>query len=375
MRRVRHRLQIGRFRERGSELELLHRSMGFGALGLVTLVPLLIVVAAADPVRHRGFALWLVDGMALSGRSADAVESVFTAPRQAVATTSAVSLVALAVFGLSFAGSVQTGYEKTWSLSVGPWHRAWRQTVWLIVLMAYLYAEVQSRGALPEPLRIVLNLLAGVLFFWWGQRFLLGEQVAWRALLPGAVATMAGLTGLRAFSYLVFAPLIVSNAVSYGAVGTVLIVECWLVGVGFVVFGGALLGRHFHDHPERHVFPRVRRAGHVRHVHHLRPVARSVPRSAPRPVPRSERRASPAPPTRDTNRPHRTNRTNNHTRDEDQTDDRTRDADRTDDGTQDTDRTDDRTQDTDRTDGRTQDGDPPPPTGGPPRPPHSPRSP
>ncbi|MGI5468824.1 ribonuclease BN [Streptomyces sp. CA-132043] len=273
---MRHRLQVGRFRERGSELELLHRAMGFGALGLVTLVPLLIVVAAADPVRHRGFALWLVDGMALSGRSADAVQSVFTAPRQAVATTGAVSLVALAVFGLSFAGSVQTGYEKTWSLSVGPWHRAWRQLVWLAVLLAYLYAEVQSRGALPEPLRIVLNLFAGVLFFWWGQRFLLGAQVAWRALLPGAVATMAGLTGLRAFSYLVFAPLIVTNAVSYGPVGTVLIVECWLVGVGFVVFGGALLGRHFHDHPERHAFPRVRRAVHVRHVHHLRPAPRTA---------------------------------------------------------------------------------------------------
>ncbi|WP_258052851.1 YihY/virulence factor BrkB family protein [Streptomyces sp. Ru73] len=268
-RRVRHWLHVRRIQERGSELELLHRSMGFGALGLVTLVPLLIVVAAADPFRHRGFALWLVDGMALSGRSADTVERIFTAPRQAVATTGAVSLIALAVFGLSFAGSVQTGYEKTWSLSVGPWHRAWRQTVWLAVLMAYLYAEVQSRGTVPEPLRIVLNLLVGVGFFWWGQRFLLGEQVSWRALLPGAVATMAGLVGLRAFSYLVFAPLIVSNAVSYGAVGAVLIVECWLVGVGFVVFGGALLGRHFHEHPERHVFPRTRHIRHTRHVHHL----------------------------------------------------------------------------------------------------------
>ncbi|WP_372457003.1 ribonuclease BN [Streptomyces purpurogeneiscleroticus] len=262
VRRLRSRLRVRRFRQRGVELELLHRSMAFGALGLVTLVPLLIVVAATVPLQHRGFAMWLVDGMALSGRSAEAVRSVFTAPRQAVATTSAFSLFALAVFGLSFAGSVQTGYEKTWSMSVGPWHRAWRQTVWLVVLMAYLYAEVQSRGSVPEPLRIGLNLLAGVLFFWWGQRFLLGEQVAWRALLPGALATMAGLVGLRAFSYLFFAPLIVTNAVSYGAVGTVLIVECWLVGVGFVVFGGALLGRHFHDHPERHV---------IHYVHHRAP--------------------------------------------------------------------------------------------------------
>ena len=58
---------------------------------------------------------------------------------------------------------------------------------------------------------------------------------------------MLGLVGLRAFSSLVFSPLIITNAVTYGAVGTVLIVQCYLIGVGFVVIGGALLGRHVHE--------------------------------------------------------------------------------------------------------------------------------
>ena len=65
--------------------------------------------------------------------------------------------------------------------------------------------------------------------------------------MPGAVATMAFLAGLRAFSALVFEPLIVANAVTYGAVGTVLIVQSWLIGVGWVVYGGQLFGRWFHD--------------------------------------------------------------------------------------------------------------------------------
>lgn len=34
-----------------------------------------------------------------------------------------------------------------------------------------------------------------------------------------------------------------SNAVSYGAVGTILVVQSWLVGVGYTVYGGALVGR------------------------------------------------------------------------------------------------------------------------------------
>jgi membrane protein len=71
--------------------------------------------------------------------------------------------------------------------------------------------------------------------------------VSYPAAMPGAVITVAFLAGLRAFSALVFEPLIVSNAVTYGALGTVLILQSWLIGVGWVVYGGQLLGRWLHD--------------------------------------------------------------------------------------------------------------------------------
>lgn len=237
-----HASGLSELYQRGKELELLHRAMGFATLALVTLAPLLIVVAAADPLGHGGFALWLVDGMDLSGRSARALSHVFTPPRKVISTTSVLSVVLLALFGLSFAASVQNGYERVWHMPAGPWHRVWRQTVWLIMLMAYVYAQVQTRNVLEGTPRILLSMAVGLLFFWWGPHFLLRE-VRWRDLLPGAVVTMAGLVGLRWFSYLVFTPLLVTNALSYGPVGTVLVVESWLVGVGFVVYGGALLGR------------------------------------------------------------------------------------------------------------------------------------
>ncbi|MDQ0809407.1 membrane protein [Streptomyces sp. B3I7] len=234
---------LGELYRRAKELELLHRAMGFATLALVTLAPLLIVVAAADPLRHGGFALWLVDGMGLSGRSAGAVGRVFTPPSRVVGTTSVWGGVLLAVFGLSFAASVQNGYERIWGLPPEPWHRVWRQLVWLVVLMAYLYLQVQSRTVLEGSYRIALSAGTGLLFFWWGPWFLLGHQVRRRELLPGALTTVACLAGLRLFSILVFTPLVVTNAVSYGAVGTVLVVESWLAGVGFVVYGGAVFGR------------------------------------------------------------------------------------------------------------------------------------
>ncbi|MFJ5304583.1 ribonuclease BN [Streptomyces sp. NPDC088350] len=237
-------LGLAELTRRGRELELLHRAMGFATLALVTLAPLLIVVAAADPLGHGGFALWLVDGMDLSGRSARALTDVFTPPRKVIGAISAWSVALLALFGLSFASSVQSGYEHVWRPTGAPWHRVrWRQLVWLVMLMGYLYAQVRTRNVIGGTPRILLSMAAGLLFFWWGPHFLLNRQIRRRYLLPGALATMAGLVGLRWFSYLVFTPLLVTDAVGYGPVGTVLVVESWLVGVGFVLYGGALVGR------------------------------------------------------------------------------------------------------------------------------------
>lgn len=253
--RVRSRLRdtrAGRLWHHGSRFELMHRAMGFAALGFVTMIPLLIVVAALDPVNRSGFELWIVNGMGLDESSADAAHELFSTPPRVINTTSAFSAVLLALFGLTFASRVQTGYEQIWELKPSPWHQVWRQLLWLTALTAYLFAEIQSEavlreGAGPVALRTVLTFVFGVLFFWWGQHLLLAGRVSWWALLPGAVATMLGLVGLRAFSSFVFAPLIVSSTGTYGAVGTLLIVQSWLIGVGFVVFGGSLLGHHMHE--------------------------------------------------------------------------------------------------------------------------------
>jgi membrane protein len=162
------------------------------------------------------------------------------------------SVLLLALFGVTFAGSVQAGFERVWGLPAGPWHKIWRQAVWLIVLIAYIYAAatvgVVTRHAPDNTVsRVLVAVVLGIVFFWWGLRFLVGGRVSYLAAMPGAVVTVAFLAGLRAFSVLVFEPLIVANAVSYGALGTVLIVQSWLIGVGWVVYGGQLFGRWLDD--------------------------------------------------------------------------------------------------------------------------------
>jgi membrane protein len=227
----------------------MNRALGFAALAILTVIPLLIVIAAADPAPERGLAVWVIDGMGLTGSSANAVTLVFSAPARVLGTTSVFGVLLVGVFGVSFAGSVQAGFERIWGLPAGPWHKIWRQVVWLAALTAYIFAEATAGTLTNGGLAAtgVVAVLPGIAFFWWGLRFLLGGRVSYLEAMPGAVATILGLAGLRVFSGLVFEPLVASNAVSYGALGTVLILQSWLIGVGWVIYGSQLLGRWFYD--------------------------------------------------------------------------------------------------------------------------------
>ncbi|MFF3929941.1 ribonuclease BN [Streptomyces hirsutus] len=247
LRRVISRSPVGRGWRRSMDIELGSRSLGFAALGLLTLVPLLTIVASADPEHGRGFAQWLGEGLGVSTASRAEVEQLFTRPGQALRSTTVFGLAALAAFGLSFGAAVQTGYEKVWDLPPARWWARWRHVVWLGALTGYLFLSATTTLR-REPLAGgAVASLSAVLFLWWSQHLLLGGRIRWRALLPGAVATVIGLLGLRVFSGLVFSPLIASNAVTYGLVGTVLVIQSWLVGVGVVVFGGALVGRLLYE--------------------------------------------------------------------------------------------------------------------------------
>ena len=247
-----HDLRFGDLYRSGKEFDLMRWALGFAALAILTVIPLLILVAAANPAPHHGLAGWVVYGMSLTGSSAAAVRRLFSAPARVLGTTGVFSALVLGVSGVAFAGSVQAGFERIWGLEAGPWHKIWRQVVWLAALVGYIFAaatvgSVTNGGPAETAGRVAVAVVLGIAFFWWGLRFLTGGRVSYLAAMPGAVATVVGLAGLRAFSGLVFEPLIARNAVSYGALGTVLIVQSWLIGVGWVLYAGQLSGRWFHD--------------------------------------------------------------------------------------------------------------------------------
>jgi membrane protein len=247
----------------GKDMELMHRSMGFAALGFLTLVPLLILVAAIDPASGLGAGKWLGQALGVSRRSQDQIARLFREPAALLQRTTVLGLAALATFGLSFGSAVQTGYEKAWDMPPARWHTMWRHVIWLASLILYLVVFIRTPLTGHSPVITVggaiTDTILTVLFFWWSLWMLLAGRVAWRAVLPGGVATAIGMLGLRGFSRAIFSPLIASNAITYGPFGTVLVVQSWLVGVGVVVYGGAVVGRVAYEWHRRRQAIRGRR--------------------------------------------------------------------------------------------------------------------
>lgn len=179
---------VGRGWRRSSNLQLGQRSLGFAALGFLTLVPLLTIVSSADPEHGRVFAQWLGEGLGVSTTSREHVEQLFTRPSQALRTTTAFGIAVLAAFGLTFGAAVQSGYEKVWDLPPARWWARWRQVVWLGVLIGYLFTSATTTLR-PESLADAFAApLSAVLFFWWSQRILLGRTLRSRAPGPSAKA-------------------------------------------------------------------------------------------------------------------------------------------------------------------------------------------
>ncbi|MEU6900282.1 YhjD/YihY/BrkB family envelope integrity protein [Streptomyces virginiae] len=211
------------------------------------------VVAVVRP--EKKLLSWL-RGLAPASPAARAeIDRLFALPGEAWRTTTAFGLALLAVFGLSFGTVLQSGYERIWDLPPAGWWARWRHVLWLSMLVVVLYMSAITPPWRDSPPRGFVTVVIGTMVFCWSQRLLLGGRVGWLALLPGAVATMIGLLGLRIFSRLVFSPLIASSVVTYGPFGTVLVIQTWLVGVGVVVLGGALVGRIVHDELARRAQP------------------------------------------------------------------------------------------------------------------------
>jgi membrane protein len=141
---------------------------------------------------------------------------------------------------------MQRVYELAWGLPRLGLRGRIRGLMWLFGVVAYVAllgtaVRLAGRGATRTVLRGVLVTTGGVLLWWWTPYVLLDGRVRPRALLPGGVLTAGALLALGLVGSVYVPRSVRTNERQFGTIGVVFAIESWLVVVGRVLVGAAVV--------------------------------------------------------------------------------------------------------------------------------------
>jgi membrane protein len=257
-----------------ARVEFIDRSLVIAAQALFSVTPLIVAVAAFSPSDVVDRFLEQIGAMLGMG-SSDAHSMTEAANINRVQTqTGVIGILIVLISALSFARAMQRLYLRVWDLPNQRGIANIRRTVaWLLgwlftlILLAATVGLVDSLSF--EIAGEVFRLIAGVGLWWWTAHALLGGRVPWRALWVSAVITAVGLAVLIDLSRVFMPAYAKANTDQFGGIGLMFAASTWLLIVGGVITGGAMVGRIIVEEPtfrpgldwiERTVWRRGRRA-------------------------------------------------------------------------------------------------------------------
>jgi membrane protein len=221
----------------------MNSSIQFAALAVLCLVPFLVIVsAAAGGDARRTF----ITRLGLDQHAAQDVNSLVSPGRHAVSTLTVFGAAFVLLGAIGIASTLQVWYQTVYDQPPGGWSRQLvSRLLWLGGFVAYLTlqelvgTELAGIGA-RAPIYLVTFVVA-LGFYWWTLHVLLIGRARWRQLFPGALATAFCVTGLGLFSSLLFSGEIVSSQRNYGAIGVVMVLLSYLIGLGVCLHLGAMI--------------------------------------------------------------------------------------------------------------------------------------
>ena len=248
---------LGRWWSRLLELEFVDRSVALAAKAFVSFFPLLILVAAATTAEVRKEILAIIAGrLGVSGDAYQVVRQAFASADEVRAATEVIGVLTTVAFAVSFTTALQRVYLRAWRRPPGGGLRnKGRGAVWVAGFVALMVILSLIRAMIGGPTGPVLSWVVGLVgaigLWWWTARLMVRGEVRWRALLPTAVATGAGVW-LYSLAAVVWMPANVSNQFAeFGAFGIAMAFVTWFTGLAFVIVVAAALGPALTDGADR----------------------------------------------------------------------------------------------------------------------------
>jgi membrane protein len=227
------------------QLELLDRAYTLAAQTFVTLLPLILALAAAVASPGSNIvAEEFIRRFGLVGAAARSVQDLIVVRSEGIYWIG-LALTLYAAFTLSKRAS--RAYNAVWGTPQLPVRDQWRSLVWILVQLILIVMVTELRGFARDA-GPVLALLAGavILVTWMGAEVLTqtiltrGHVVRTRILLAAAFATV-GRLGIVVWSALFLTRSMTRQAEAYGPIGVVFALFTGLLVYWVVLLGSTLL--------------------------------------------------------------------------------------------------------------------------------------
>jgi membrane protein len=230
------------------------RAMAIAAQAYSAFLPAVIVYASVLPrADNEDFADVLVDRFDLSGAAATSVQQAFAPAGAVESSITGIGVVLLLVSALSFTRGLQRLYEGVFGLPALGMRNTPRALLWLAFVGLVAAVRPLATGPFDGVVRSVANVAIAVFVWLVTPYLLLGRRVPWRELVPTALLSAIGMTGVAVWSVIWMPRAFATSAQQFGMFGIGFAILAWFVAVACVLVvaaaGGALIaekiGRRF----------------------------------------------------------------------------------------------------------------------------------
>jgi membrane protein len=234
------------------------RAMAIAAMAYTALFPLLIVYVSVSPLESgRSFSELLINRLELDKAAADSVRQAFAPVDTVQSGITALSVCLLLFSGLSFTRGLQRLYEGAFSLPTRGMRNTKWGLVWLLAVTSLLTVRPLVLGGMSGRLETIASLTLSGLLWLITPYFLLGRRLRWLRLLPVAVLSVIGMTGVGIWSVLWMPHTIASSADQFGVIGIGFALLTWMVAIAGVLVVAATGGAMISDRLSRRRQPQA----------------------------------------------------------------------------------------------------------------------
>lgn len=245
------RTPIGRLVQRTVDgfvaIEPFDRAMTLAAQAFVSVVPVMIVIAAFRPT-EPGFGSFMADSMGLSDATREAVAGSVTTDATVGSSVGLLGLLVALISATSYSRALERMYAKVWQVRRPGLRSAWR---WLATILAVLLAvvllgltrEATAGAPLPELWDFALRLVVWTVVWTYVPWALLRAEIPLRALAftGGVTAVLLSVLSVVGIIYL---PIVLeSGAKQFGVLGLVFAYIGWMFAFSFALVLATVVGR------------------------------------------------------------------------------------------------------------------------------------